>query len=167
MWHQTGVILFITEMPQSWATEMPAYALWIRKAQDNKLPEALLFGLILEAFVYVRGVCLRSLVCVCALHVKSVFVTVNSDELCVYLMNKPSLCSLPFTTVKVKKWPHISVVLGLHSIHHNGNVFLIWDPKSVLTQQAPDIYVTSVWRWTWRSILVENENRVDVNLKLT
>lgn len=81
---------------------MPAYVVWIRKAQDNKVPEALLFGLILEAFVNVCGVCVPLCVCVCALNVKSVFVTVNSDELCVYLMNKPSLCSLPFTAVKVK-----------------------------------------------------------------
>lgn len=74
---------------------MPAYALWIRKAQDNKVPEALLlFGLILEAFVYVCGIA--------CLPVKSVFVTVISDELRVYLMNKLSLCSLPFTGLKVR-----------------------------------------------------------------
>lgn len=84
--------------------ETPAYALWIRKAQDNKLPEALLFGLILEAFVYVCGVCVPLCVCVCAcaMHVKSVFVTVKSDELRFYLMNKPSICAHPFTAVKVR-----------------------------------------------------------------
>lgn len=73
---------------------MPAYVVWIRKAQDNKVPEALLFGLILEAFVYVCGIA--------CLPVKSVFVTVISDKLRVYLMNKLSLCSLPFTGLKVR-----------------------------------------------------------------
>ncbi len=41
-------------------------------------------------------------------------------------------------------------------------------PFDASSQQAPDVYVTSGWRRTWRqtdvAFLVENENRVDVNI---